>query len=88
MSDLKDFKALLTRWGVPFDEQATQDHGPYGDGPIVDVIAVTITEEGAYTYQHSENKVPKSERVIGYNGFFTDVQFTPDGEFKTWGCWE
>lgn len=26
--------------------------------------------------------------VSGYNGFFTDVSFTPDGKFLSIGAWE
>lgn len=68
VSDMEEFIALLTRWGVTFDH--------YEDSWAKDIQHVRI-------YQDNDN--PKN---VGYNQFYTDVEFTAAGKFIRMGAWE
>jgi hypothetical protein len=38
--------------------------------------------------EHADNEINQSDKFDGYNGFFSDIEFTQAGEFVRQGFWE
>jgi hypothetical protein len=74
MTDKGKLIALLDEWGVPYKQQDL----PVQPGER-NAVVVTVGLTG---------DLPDNPAVTGYSGFFTDFEFTEEGEFLTMGAWE
>lgn len=47
-----------------------------------DLLTVKLGDE------YGDEELTRSSKFSGYSGFFSDIQFTKDGEFISQGFWE
>jgi len=75
MTDLERLKELLNSWEVPY--MIPEDH-PYAErGEVFLVVGETM-----------DYRNESSDKVDGYNGFFTAYVFDQDEAFLRMGAWE
>jgi len=71
-TDLEKFKELYKSLGIELVVSETED-----------VLVVKIG-----TDLHRDNDLTVSEKFTGWNGFYSDIQFTKEGKFISQGFWE
>lgn len=98
MTDKEELIALLTRWGVRFEEEQCSFSGDHcvGREHVITVRQRDVETEYPENYYDLDGdeqwriyqRAEKSVKEIGYSGFYTSFFFADDGSFTAMGAWE